>query len=301
MPPGLGFGLLSALCWGLVDLTAATAGRRTGSLRAIVVTQCASLAALGIFILLQPNRLGPSASAGILMALPLGLGSAAAYICYFTALRLGPLSVVSPIIVAYGGLTVILAVVIRGESMQPLQVAGAVCATLGVILTGLVFHGGKLRGARLVGPGVVAAVITALLFASVSILLASPIREHGWLATVTGSRLANTAASICLLLLVTRSRSPRLQPLLRSVSTSAIPRWVFAVLIAAGVCDIGGFLVYAIGMDIGPVWLVGLASSFGPVMVIAYGVGRLGERLAPTQWAGLALLGAGIVVLAVAG
>ncbi len=299
MPPALGLGLLAALMWGFVDLSAAIGGRRIGSLRAVVGTQLASLAGLGLFILVQPQLLGPTAAAGILTALPLGLLSSVAYVLYFMALRMGPLSVVSPIIVAYGGLTVIMAVVVRGETMQPLQIAGAICATCGVILTGVVFHGGRLRGARLVGPGVIAAVITALVFSSVSVMLATPIREHGWLATITGSRLANTAATIALLLLTSRTNSPRFRPLL--LPAGAITRTIAAVVIMAGLLDIGGFLLYAIGLGIGPVWLVGLASSFGPVLVIAYGVGRLGERLAPTQWAGLSLLGMGIIVLAAAG
>lgn len=285
--------------WGFVDLSAAIGGRRIGSLRAVVGTQLASLIGLGLFILVQPQLLGPAAAAGILTALPLGLLSSVAYVLYFLALRLGPLSVVSPIIVAYGGLTVILAVVIRGETMQPLQIAGALCATFGVILTGVVFHGGQLRGARLVGPGVIAAIITALVFSSVSIMLANPIHEYGWLATITGSRLANTAATIALLLLTSRTNSPRFRPLL--LPAGRITRWAAAVVIIAGLFDIGGFLVYGIGIEIGPVWLVCLASSFGPVLVIAYGVGKLGERLAPTQWAGLSLLAVGIAVLAVAG
>ena len=50
-----------------------------------------------------------------------------------------------------------------------------------------------------------------------------------------------------------------------------------------------------------PTWLVGLASSFGPVIAVAYAVWRLGERPHATQWVGLALLGVGVVVLALAG
>ena len=69
----------------------------------------------------------------------------------------------------------------------------------------------------------------------------------------------------------------------------------------AGLFDIVAFTVYAVGLEVAPTWLVGLASSFGPVLAVAYAVGRLGERPHATQWAGLALLGAGVVVLAVAG
>ena len=46
------------------------------------------------------------------------------------------MSVVSPVVVAYGGTTVILAVWLRGESLLPVQAVGAVLATVGVVLAG---------------------------------------------------------------------------------------------------------------------------------------------------------------------
>ena len=42
-------------------------------------------------------------------------------------------------------------------------------------------------------------------------------------------------------------------------------------------------------------------ASFGPVIAVAYGVWRLGERPRATQWLGLALLGVGVAALALAG
>ena len=54
-------------------------------------------------------------------------------------------------VAAYGGLTVVLAVLFRGESLTPLQALGATVATVGVILTGVAFDGG-LRGIRFAGP-----------------------------------------------------------------------------------------------------------------------------------------------------
>jgi transporter family protein len=74
-----------------------------------------------------------------------------------------------------------------------------------------------------------------------------------------------------------------------------------AIVIVGGVCDVAGFATYAMGLAVAPVWLVGLSSSFGPVLAVGYAIWRLGERPHPTQWVGLALIAAGIVVLALAG
>lgn len=296
MPQGLAIGLLASLLWGVVDITAALASRRLGSLRVLVGTQLLSIGALVVIVLSDPARLGDSAAAGFLAGLPLGVAAAAAYLCYFTALRIGPLSVVSPVIVAYGGTTVVLAILFRGETLTPPQALGAALATTGVVLAGVVFLDGSLRGARVVGPGVVVAVVTMLLFAIVTVALAAPIQAFGWLPVVVGSRLANVATALVLLAVVrTMGTAPRTEP------SGPIDRTGLALVVVAGVFDVAAFTAYAIGLQVAPTWLVGLASSFGPVLVVAYAVGRMGERLHRTQWLGLALLGAGVVVLAVAG
>jgi drug/metabolite transporter (DMT)-like permease len=47
-------------------------------------------------------------------------------------------------------------------------------------------------------------------------------------------------------------------------------------------------------------WLVGLTSSFGPVVAVLVAVAAMGERLRPIQWLGLALLASGLVAIALA-
>lgn len=298
MSEGLIAGLFASLVWGIVDVTAARAGHRVGSLRALAATQVTSVVVLAGFVALDPARLGADAIAGITAGLPMGLLAGVAYIAYFAALKLGPLAVVSPIIIAYGGLTVILAVLLRGETLLPAQAAGAALATAGVVLTGVVFSRRSVRSARLVGPGVLVAFVTIGLFALVTVMMSDPIRTHGWLPVVVGSRIANAAVVLTLLALGSRGWA-FLRPLM--IPANPWSRVAVALVVATGVFDVAGFAAYAIGLEIAPVWLIGLASSFGPVLAIGYAVWRMGERLRPMQWAGLALLGVGVVVLAVSG
>ena len=297
MPTGLLLGLFASVVWGFTDLAAALASRRIGSLRALAGAQVVSLVLLGIGIALDPSRLGSTPMLGIVAGLPLGFVAAGAYLAFFTALRIGPISVVSPVVAAYGGATVVLAVVFRGETLQPLQAAGAACATVGVVLTGLVFHG-SLRGTRIVGPGVMIAVATLLLFAILTVSLAGPIKAYGWMPVILGSRLMNTVTAIVLLGLALRSGSPRLGPLLQPAGGWG--RMAILLVVIAATFDFAGFVAYAIGLEVSFAWLVGLSSSFGPVIAVVYAVGWLGERLRPTQWFGLGLIVVGLVVLAVA-
>ena len=72
----------------------------------------------------------------------------------------------------------------------------------------------------------------------------------------------------------------------------------FAAAGAAGLFDIVGFVAFAIGLEVAPTWIVGLASSFGPVVAVIVAVALWGERLRPTQWVGLAGIALGLAAVA---
>ena len=212
MPLGLDYGLIAALCWGSSDVLAAIGGRRLGSLPLVAIAQAASLLVVVALAIAQGSGL-PSDPGDLALSLFFGVVAAGAYMSFFTALRIGPLAVVSPVVAAYGGLTVVAAVLIRGESLTLLQALGAALATAGVVLTGVVFEGGW-RGTRIVGRGVVFSLIAMLLFTVLTVGLATPIRSAGWLPVVLGSRLANAVTVWIVLGIVVLLRSPRTSVLL---------------------------------------------------------------------------------------
>src|SRR6476469_2779606 len=146
MPLGLDYGLVAALCWGSTDVLAAIGGRRLGSLPVAAIAQGVSLLVVVVLAVQDGTRL-PTDPGVLAASLFFGVVAAGAYLSFFTALRIGPLAVVSPVVAAYGGLTVVAAVLIRGETLTLLQALGAALATAGVVLTGVVFEGGW-RGTR---------------------------------------------------------------------------------------------------------------------------------------------------------
>ena len=300
MPLGLNYGLIAALCWGSTDVFATIGSRRLGSLPVAAVAQGASL--LVAIVLAAVGGAGlPSDPAMLALSLFFGAVAAGAYLSFFTALRIGPLAVVSPVVAAYGGLTVVGSVLIRGESLTAFQAFGAALATVGVVLTGVVFEGGW-RGTRIVGRGVVFSLIAMLLFTVLTVGLATPIRAEGWLPVVLASRLAN-AGTIWIVLGVVVLLRPRRGALLLESSSDTPPsgressRAVGAAAIA-GVLDIIGVVAFAIGLEVAPTWIVGLASSFGPVVAVIVAVALWGERLRPSQWVGLVGIGAGLIAVA---
>jgi drug/metabolite transporter (DMT)-like permease len=301
MPLGLDYGLIAALCWGSTDVLATIGGRRLGSLPVVAIAQVASLLVVVILAIAQGSGL-PSDPGALAASLFFGAVAAGAYLSFFTALRIGPLAVVSPVVAAYGGLTVVAAVVIRNESLTLLQALGAALATAGVVLTGVVFEGGW-RGTRIVGRGVVFSLIAMLLFTVLTVGLATPIRAAGWLPVVLGSRLANAATVWIVLVVVVVLRSPRTSLLLTGSpteerGTASTPARAATSAGLAGLLDVIGTVAFAIGLAVAPTWIVGLASSFGPAVAVIVAVVLWGERLRPSQWLGLAGIAAGLIAVA---
>jgi drug/metabolite transporter (DMT)-like permease len=293
MPFGLLTGLGAALSWGTMDVASALASRRIGSLRVAAGVQLVSsallvLAALATGIAI-PSAPGVLATSGLL-----GLIGAGAYFAYFTALRIGPISVVSGMVAAYGGLTVVLAVVARGESLTMTQALGAAIATIGVILTGVAFGGG-LRGTRFAGPGVVFAIVALVLFALMAITMDVALESAGWLQVLLISRLVTAAISIAAVggVAVAGRRASTVAP----ASDPAQVGRVVAMLLVAGSLDVAGLISFAIGLSSAPTWMVGLASSYGPAITILFAVAFLGERLKPVQWFGLVGVAIGMVAI----
>jgi drug/metabolite transporter (DMT)-like permease len=55
------------------------------------------------------------------------------YLAFYGALRIGPISIVSPIVAGYAAVTVLIAVIVLGERLPALEVTAAVVSLLGVV------------------------------------------------------------------------------------------------------------------------------------------------------------------------
>lgn len=298
MPLGLLTGLGAALSWGTLDLLIALATRRVGSLRVTTWMQLIG-AALVALVVVASGTAVPTDPFVLIGGALVGLAGAGAYLSYFTGLRIGPIAVVSGVVAAYGGLTVVLAVLLREETLDPIQAAGALAATVGVILTGVSFDHG-FRG-RFASPGVIFAVIALVLFASMSIGSDIVIDRAPWLSVLLVSRTSNAILSVIVLVVASTVLRRQAAPLMATDDSSddhrATARVVGAVAVAAAL-DVIGLMSFSYGLEHAETWLVGLASSFGPAVTIVAAVALLGERLRPVQWVGLGAILVGMILIA---
>ena len=295
MPFGLLTGLCAALAWGTLDVITALGSRVVGSLRVTAGMQFVTAVIFAVMVLVSGTTL-PTDARSIGLAILLGMIGAGAYLSYFTGLQVGPIAVVSGMVAAFGGLTVVLSVLFRGESLTPLQAVGATIATGGVLLTGLAFDGG-LRTVRFAGPGVVFAVIALVLFSLMAITTDIALETMTWLQVYSIARGVNASIGISVIVILTIAGH-------RLVARPAGgPSWppakVVGAITLAGVLDVLGLIAFATGLESAPTWMVSLAASFGPAVTILVAVALLGERLRPVQWLGLAGILTGMVAIAI--
>jgi drug/metabolite transporter (DMT)-like permease len=291
--------LLSAALWGATDLVTTYVGRRIGSLRVVVIAVSTSLVLAGGVAIARGALTQDFDPVIVGATLLMGVGAGVSYIAVFTAFRLGPLSVVSPTISAYGALSAFLAALFLNEVLTTAHFLGVVAVGSGITLLGLRTTGsGRERRASLASPGVAFALIGLLFFAVITVLLTIPIKEYGWSTAITLSRIGNFATVWVILAIVRSNRK-------------ALPRWVRTDLLGeghvltrrglllAGLVGIGdtiAFFVFAAALEEGPTWAVSLLSSLGPIIVVLGGYIGYQERLRRPQLLGLVLILLGIVL-----
>ena len=285
--------------WGVTDLVTSFVGRRIGSLRVVVIAVSTSLILAGAVAIARgalTTIYDPAIVGGTLV---LGVAAGIAYIGVFTAFRLGPLSVVSPTISAYGALAAFLAVIFLNERLTPPHIAGVIAVGIGISLLGLQTTGtGRDRRASLASPGVAFALVGLLFFAIITVLLTIPIKAYGWSTAIALSRLGNivTVWAIFFVLYKYRARLPKWGRHDLLGEGQRLDRLGFVLAALVGVGDTLAFFIFAAALEQGPTWAVSLLSSLGPIIVVLGGLFGYRERLRRPQVAGLAALAVGLVL-----
>ncbi|MCX5259832.1 DMT family transporter [Streptomyces canus] len=274
------FALATSLLWGLADFGGGVLTRRLPALTVVVVSQAIAAAVLGAIVVATGgwSEAGPR----LWFAFAAGLAGPVALICFYKALALGPMGVVSPL----GTLSVAVPVgvgLFLGERPGLTQAAGIAVAVTGVILAG----GPQLRGAPVQRRAIVLTLIAALGFGTVFALIAEAS------TTVTGlflalfvQRLVNVAVGGAALYVSVKRGAPALP-------TTGFPWSSLPALAFIGLADVAANGTYSVAAQHGPVTVAAVLASLYPVVTALAARGFLSERLRALQTtgAGLALLG----------
>jgi drug/metabolite transporter (DMT)-like permease len=289
---GLILGLTAALCWGLSDFVARFTSRRIGAYRALLFMQLIGFAALTAYLVASGGFSRAAISNWHPWALAFLAGSlnTIGSLALYFAFEVGVLTVVAPISSSYPAITVVLAL-LSGEHIRALNAVGLFLTLVGLLLAATSFSPPpgvevpQTNSPSWLSKGVGWAIVSLISFGIMFWFLGFHVLPFlGAGLSVWVIRLATCS----MLLLAAEPSHQSIRPPSGSVW------WLLVIM---GLMDTTAYTANNAGLQSGPVSIITVvASLYGAVTVILSSI-FLRERLKPTQWLGVALIFAGIVLV----
>ena len=303
-------GLGAALCWGIFAWLGTLAARQMGGWITNMGATLASVVLLvPVGLVAWPLRLADPGALDLVLLTIVAVGVLVVDVLIFQLVAMAPVALVYPIFASNSAVVTVLAVVVLGETLSPVQVAAVVLVACGIFLiawrrgeapagmpgTGDGLRAGPGRSSRRIPDraslGVIVAAIGLTLLAGVVIfILAGRIKVLGWFPPLF---LERAIQGVVIVAALAGGYPPRAQ--LRGHPA----RWWWT-LGAMGLANVIASVFYGIGNEVGSTAITAtITSTFGAVPVVL-GIVLLGERPARRQLAGIVAALAGVVLLGAA-
>ncbi|MBO8188580.1 DMT family transporter [Streptomyces spirodelae] len=284
------FALATSLLWGLADFGGGLLSKRLRELTVVLVSQGAACLVLGV-IVLSTGAWSALDARLLWCAVAAGAIGPVSMLCFYRALAIGPMGVVSPV-ATLGSVAVPVAVgmVLHGERPGPVQAVGTLVAVAGVVLAGGVGGGGAPVQQRTILLTLVAAFGFG---ATMSLVAEASTTVAGLFLTLFVQRVVNVVVGGGALYASVRRGSPALP----EEGIRAVWRMLPA-LAFVGLADVAANGTYAVAAQHGPVTVAAVLASLYPVVTALAARGVLHERLRALQTAGASLALLGTVLLA---
>jgi drug/metabolite transporter (DMT)-like permease len=273
-------GLGASLAWGVADFLGGVKSRTLELLTVLLVSQGLALLILALAVAARGEA--PPGAESLAYAAAAGVAGVGGLAAFYRGLAVGAMAVVAPIGATGAALPVAVGV-LTGDRHSAAQAAGVGLALVGVVLASREeAHAQEGQSAR-VATGVGLALLAALGFGS--FFVGMDAASDG---DVLWALLVARAASVTLVGALAAIRRPSLS--LDSVDART--------LLSIGVLDLAANGLFAAAATEGLVSLVAVLSSLYPVVTIVLARQVLGERIRPSQQAGVAGALAGVALIA---
>ncbi|MCI0868930.1 MAG: DMT family transporter [Chloroflexi bacterium] len=277
-------GVLAALGWGIADFVAAVVSKRLGILRTIVGVHLVSIpvAAVYFFAVSDISIVSLTHWAVLLVISAVGF---VVYIVFYKALQVGPVAVVSPIVSAYAVVVIVLAFIFTGERLSVMQGVAVSASVGGIVLASVSLRSG-MRLREVVGFGALLGFVAMVGIGVWQFGVGILSRDIGWFLPIFLGRVITFGMFVPLVAVRREWPWQRLSaPLLVGV-------------VVVGITETGGLFAFARGAEIGVISIVAAASITYPIIPILGGLIVFKEELGFTQYVGLAVALAALLVLA---
>jgi drug/metabolite transporter (DMT)-like permease len=278
-------GLVAALSWGFHDFAARFPSRAVGPIPTVFAVTLSGLIVLSAWLLIGGGKIQALQPELWLVAVT-GIFFALATLSLFTALALGPMTIVAPITGSYPALAMLFAF-LQGARPSLIQWLAILAVMTGVLIVSR--SGGDYEERGEVARGAMKGIIGLALLASVGFAIAltaaqAAVPIFGEVETVWLARCFGLLTIGALYLWRARDAS--------------LPRRWLPLLGVMGCLDVIAIgTVTAAGSLPSPEFATVVSSAFGAVTVILARI-FLKEPIAPAQVAGMALIFGGVAILA---
>jgi len=287
-------GISAAFGWGVADFSARFAARRVGAFHTLLLMQFFGFAALSLFLWLTGgfSRVFAHGWTPLLFAVVAGLINALSGYCLYRSFEVGLISIAGPVSSSYPALTVLLAL-LSGERIHALRAFGLALTFVGMILAAITVAPDEAhavdpqthRAHAHVSKGAAYAIVAAVGYGFMFWWLGFHVVPFiGGGISVWVIRITTLST-----LLLVGAPAGKVLPLPRGS--------VWWLVFATGLMDTTAFVANNAGLRNGHVAVVSvLGSLYGAVTVLLSRI-FLRERMDPSQWLGVAVIFAGIVLV----
>jgi len=273
-------GLGAAFAWALATLAGARAARAIGPWSTTALVIFVGLLVTLPLLLLEPLT-EPLATEDLGWLVIAGLGYAVGMIFNYSALSGGKVAVTAPIVSTEGSIAAALAV-LTGEAASPLLVLMLATIAVGVFVVAMQ-PGGGVDSVAGGGPRyVVFAVVSAVIF-GLGLYSAGRASEAVPPSVVVAA--GRVAGVLVITLPLALARALRFE------------RHVLPFIVIAGVAEVVGMYLFAWGAAESIAVTSVLSAQFAVIAALA--AHALGERISSRQWAGVAAVTVGVVVITI--
>lgn len=275
------------LLWGISDVLIALGARKAGVAAAVLVGNAVMMvlyAGASPFIGLPPLTMGI-----IPLVLLGGALSAVGILFYYKGMQQGVVSVVSPVVGCIPVVAASITVLFLGERMSGLQMAGAGLAIAGVVLSSLRKSDVFSLNATSLERGALYGAITLACWGPYFALIDFLTPSLGWFYPI----FLTKAVSMMIV-----AAYFALQNAKEGMAWGKIGAWAWLTVILIGIVEFAGHVLYGYGIGIGQTALVAPIAFAYPAFTILMAHLLFRERLEKSQYAGIAIALAGVVMVA---
>ncbi|MCC6495584.1 MAG: DMT family transporter [Propionibacteriaceae bacterium] len=276
-------GTVAALVFGAADFIGGMASKRSHPVLVTAIVAITGLAALLVVLPFVPGRWSPEAVfwgglSGIAGALAIGL--------LYACLAIGPMSILSPLTAVVSALVPLAFGLSRGEQFGDFGYLGLALALVAVVLVGFVPERGAVRPTL---PGVLMAIGSGLMIGAFLVLIDQAPDDSGLVPL-----LLNRGVNGLLMIAATALLAFRIRGTGGGLGTGGL-----RLAVLGGVVDATANSLLLLGVRIGDLAVIGVLTALYPAGTILLAATVLKERIAPVQWAGLALALGATALLAI--